>query len=281
MSRLRFEDKELLKQHLDSLMLERPLAHITSLPALDALLGGIREGSLTVISGGPGSGKTTLAHQIALDICGQGVPVIFAEFEMGIPQLVLKGISRLSGGRVAVTDLPDSTRLSDEALRAVSSYEERARLMAYSTDASDIVSLSKLVGDCANQVGRAPVLVVDYLQLIDASEKRSFADERLEIKATIRGLRSLATAYGAGVVAISSINRQNYTKSKVGLDAMGGSSYIEYSADVVTLLRRLDDDLSKAPSNRKMSFAVLKNRYGATGEVRLSFDTAHATFGEA
>ena len=278
MSSLRFEDKELLKQHLDSLMLERPLAHITSLPALDALLGGIREGSLTVISGGPGSGKTTLAHQIALDICGQGVPVIFAEFEMGIPQLVLKGISRLSGGRVAVTDLPDSTRLSDEALRAVSSYEERARLMAYSTDASDIVSLSKLVGDCANQVGRAPVLVVDYLQLIDASEKRSFADERLEIKATIRGL---AAAYGAGVVAISSINRQNYTKSKVGLDAMGGSSYIEYSADVVTLLRRLDDDLSKAPSSRKMSFAVLKNRYGATGEVLLSFDTAHATFGEA
>lgn len=279
MSSLRFEDQGTLNQHLESLLLERPLARITSLPALDRLLGGVREGGLTILSGGPGSGKTTLAHQIALDVCGQGVPVIFAELEMGIPQLVAKGVAHMSGGRVAVGEIASAAAIDGELRTAVDSFAEVARLLAYAPDVFDVPSMTRLVDDCVKQTGKVPLLIVDYLQLLDFDATRTFADERLEIKSTVRGLRRLAEDYGAAVIAVSTINRTNYAKNKVGLDALGGCSYIEYSADAVVLLRPVIDRTEGIPS-RVVSLTALKNRYGSTGEVRLSFDTDHATFAE-
>jgi twinkle protein len=37
-------------------------------------------GELTIISGPTGSGKTTLLSQISLDICRQGIPVLWGSF---------------------------------------------------------------------------------------------------------------------------------------------------------------------------------------------------------
>ena len=68
------------------------------------------------------------------------------------------------------------------------------------------------------------------------------------------------------------------------LDCLGGSSAVEYSSDCVAFLsvegkgeeRRRNMQLAERP----LVLTILKNRYGTCGEMRLAFDTEHASFEE-
>ena len=54
---------------------------------LNDYLEGYRPGELTVLSGTPGCGKTTLLAEIMVDMCAQGVPTLFCSFE--VPNVTL------------------------------------------------------------------------------------------------------------------------------------------------------------------------------------------------
>ena len=115
-----------------------------------------------------------------------------------------------------------------------------------------------------------------------AFEYSLFHDERLAIRDTMLGLRSIANTYDAHVVGISTVNRTSYGKSSVDLSALGGCSFIEYSADVCLHLsvdgRGEEQAANLASPMRPVTITALKNRHGQTGSVPLVFDTAHATF---
>ncbi len=50
----------------------------TGVPGLDRLLaGGLREGGLHVVLGGPGAGKSVLAHQIGANLIRAGGKVLY------------------------------------------------------------------------------------------------------------------------------------------------------------------------------------------------------------
>ena len=66
--------------HLEKAMNDAPLAHF-SLSDFDKLLDGVRP-RLTIISGEPGTGKTSLLLQMADDLARQGIPVLFVSLEI-------------------------------------------------------------------------------------------------------------------------------------------------------------------------------------------------------
>jgi twinkle protein len=67
------------------------------LPKLTSILKGHRRGELTILSGGTGTGKTTILSMISLDYAMQGVSTLWGSFEIKNHRLVKKMLCQLAG----------------------------------------------------------------------------------------------------------------------------------------------------------------------------------------
>jgi len=78
--------------------------------------------------------------------------------------------------------------------------------------------------------GKAPVVIVDYLQILAPSNERA-TDKQNTDKAVLE-LKRISRDYKIPVLGISSFNRENYNV-EVSMQAFKESGAIEYSSDVL------------------------------------------------
>ncbi|BAK45825.1 replicative DNA helicase [Eggerthella sp. YY7918] len=281
-------ETELLDGHFNTAINYTPLAHLALL-SLDRLIGGIRPGQLLFLSGSPGASKTTLVNQIGDDLAAQGHPVLFFTFEVGASQLVAKSLARLSGDAFTLSDIPGLQNNSERCgalLSALEKYREAiAPNICFLTQFFNTTEIGAYVATCESQTTQKPIVLLDYLQIIKAEEDASFLDERMAIKQAVLGLRRIANLHGVPIIAVSSVNRQNYDTGATSLSALGGCSFIEYSADIVLNLSVAGRNKEERATNlslekRPVTITALKNRFGQTGEISLVFDAPHARFEE-
>lgn len=202
-----------------------------------------------------------------------------------------KSLARLSGGKLALSEVADAAAADHPKHEAFEAALDRYRSCIAPnlciTGPLNTVELSNLVGLIARERNEAPIVFIDYLQLLACgiTAGQQFIDERLAITACVKGLREISNLYGSPVIALSSTTRESYKSgksSKPNLGMFGGSSTVEYSFDSVLFLA--DDDGKpnfpfEAPaSGTPLKLVALKNRYGTLGEARLDFDGVHATF---
>lgn len=276
-------------ESLDALFMravnDQPIEHFT-LRGIDSLIGGVNAGRLVIISGEPGAAKTTLLGQLADDLTSKGHPVLFFTFELAPQALLAKSLARLIDS-VSVGELSSAYRDADSAAELESAreaYRERAGArLAYIDRPCSPVQMGRYVADCEQQTGLKPVVMLDYLQICEASTERAVLDERAAIKETVMGLRDIANAFDVPVFAISSISRASY-EAKPALKSLGGCSFIEYSADTVLHLavegKGDERERNLGMSVRPLVLTALKNRYGVTGTARLDFEPSHALFSD-
>ena len=62
----------------------------SKIPALDKILGAFEAGELTIISGPPGAGKTTLARSLTMSFSEQAMPTTWFSYELTWKQFVAK-----------------------------------------------------------------------------------------------------------------------------------------------------------------------------------------------
>ena len=123
--------------------------------------------------------------------------------------------------------------------------------------------------------GKTPLVIVDYLQLIEA---RGATDKQRADEA-IKGLKRIQEEYSLAMVAISSVNRANYL-TPFSFEALKESGAIEYTADVVlglqlavinekkfenekgTVSKRKTIEEAFKANPRRITLVCLKNRYG-------------------
>ena len=277
MSKLVYEDAR-LDADLATLMAAVPVCKL-GLGPFDHVAGGLIPGRLIVLAGLPGCAKTTLAGQIADDCAAKGVGVVFVTLELHPSQIVQKSIARIQGHPFKGTA---ADAMDPEAQAAVAQY--RAKVAPHMMFLDHDVRLAELKDSVAQvkEAHGAALVVVDYLQILHLGREDLEGDERLAVKAAVTGLSSLAKGCGVPVLAISSINRSSYAKKSVGLDALGASSAVEYSADAILHLAvegtGEEREENMRLSVRPMKLSSLKARFGPMCWEELQFDARAQTF---
>lgn len=264
----------------------------TGFPLLDEVLsGGMREG-LTVIGAISSLGKTTMIQQIADNVAQSGRDVLFISLEMAKTELMSKSISRETllevlendgnirnaKTSIGITDASKYENYSDEEHELIYTATKRYAEYAgniYIVEAFGQIGfqdIRELVKIHYEKTGQAPIVVIDYLQIMKPDDPR--ATDKSNTDKAVNGLKQISRDFKTTIVAISSLNRESYNRP-MSLTAFKESGAIEYSSDVLIGLdftKMLDDanemdfeeEKDKVPRN--ITLTILKNRNGRTGK---------------
>lgn len=276
-----------LDETVNSILKNKPLGHIEHRD-LDAILGGIRQ-YLCIVPGGPGTGKTTFMHQLGDSWAIAGHPVVIFEGELTRASMLAKSLMRISGGKLTYDDMYsgempiEKRELFDDMLEIYAgSVAERMHIVSGEIKNS---GMRKSIEEVAEKYGEPPLVIVDYAQIVSLPQELRIVDERIGLKLVASELRRIVDETHCPLFAISSINRINYDKQTTGLQAIGGCSMFEYTADLVMSLSVKGEKSDERNSNmmrkkRPVVASITKNRYGSCGAVEFEFDAPSATFTE-
>lgn len=298
----------------------------TGFKELDKVLdGGLYEG-LTIIGAMSSQGKTTFTLQVADQIAKSGTDVLFFSLEQGAYELIAKSLSRYT----FLTSMREvrswKNALTERNIRIKKNREESfqkypaqkttydtacdqyigdmngGRLRIVEKDTCTLEDIEKAIEKHLRTKGRTPVVVVDYLQILDPSKGWERMGDKAILDHNVKGLRVLAKKYHTSVICISSFSRNNYTNG-VSIESCNGSGNIEYDADLLLGLQlkgifadkmdtkgsekaqksnthsSIDDAMGKIP--RQMELVLLKQRGGeAKAKIDYKFYSPFNTFTE-
>ena len=123
------------------------------------------------------------------------------------------------------------------------------------------------------------LVVIDYLQLIQGSNKRNGSREQ-EISEISRSLKILAKELEVPVIALSQLSREAEKRQdhRPMLSDLRESGAIEQDADIVMFLYR-DDYYDKESKKQNVAEVIIaKNRGGSTGTVELGWLGSYTKF---
>lgn len=261
----------------------------TGFRELDRLSGGLYPG-LYCIGAISSLGKTTFTHQMADQIAAAGNDVLFFSMEQSRLEMVSKSIARINAQKDlnnVITSLSIRKGYLPQAIReAAREYVERVgdRLSIIEGNFNcDLLYISEYIRRYIRQNGTRPVVVIDYLQILQPTEDGSHRQTTKEvIDAAVIELKRISREFGITVIIISSMNRANYL-TPVDFESFKESGAIEYTCDVIIglQLRCINDSMfgdaktsltdkrervrrEKAATPRKIELVCLKNRYGVS-----------------
>lgn len=253
----------------------------TGFPALDHHLGGLVGGRLIVFAARPAMGKTALALNMVETVATAKAPALIFSREMAATELALRSLS--GKARIPATILQTVRHLTSHDIpRIESAAHDLSPLPIWIEDSSDpsIGSLERIARQYTRK-HKLKLVVVDYLQLLDASDSKR-GRTRQEIVAEIsKRLKFLARQLQLPVVALSQLNRgvEDREDKRPRLSDIRESGAIEQDADQIVMLHRPEYyDPTQKPGVAELIIA--KNRHGSSGIVEVAFDGPFTRFHE-
>ena len=237
----------------------------TGYSGIDSLGGGLAAPGLNVLAARPSVGKSALARGIIRERAKQGDRVYWYSQDQSINQIYELEIMRLTG-----KPINHIRRMGRDALKTAI---ERVRTEAWHERVTILdrpSTLAQLLGYIRAQ--RPDLVVIDYLQLIDAGHDSEYEN----VTATSKALKTLAFQLRAPVLALAQFNR-GATKEGPSMAHLRASGQIEQDADQIWALERDTTLSSLEPQGATLT--VLKNKVGATGNVDMTWLPDRASFG--
>lgn len=257
----------------------------TGFRRLDELSGGLYPG-LYVIAATSSLGKTTFSHQIADNLAAAGSDVLFFSMEQSRLELVSKSIARMTAQadrEHAVTSLSIRKGVNNDAVRTAATQYKKNIADRLSIIEGNFNCNISFIGDYIRRYIKQncckPVVVIDYLQILQPAEENKRATVKETVDNTVTELKRISREHDLTVFIISSVNRANYL-TPIDFESLKESGGIEYTADVIwgLQLQCLNEPLfseankikekrqrirqEKAAEPRKIELLCLKNRYG-------------------
>ena len=283
----------------------------TGLKDLDAKMGGLQASDLLIVAGRPGMGKTALATNIAYNVARawrgevqadghtasvNGGIVGFFSLEMSAEQLATRIIAEQTG-------IPSSTirrggigERDFEKIKDVAIELQHLPFFIDETGGLTVAQLAARARRLKRQRG-LDLLVIDYIQLLQGSSRRSQENRVQEVTEITTNLKALAKELNVPIMALSQLSRQveNRDDKRPQLSDLRESGSIEQDADVVMFVFREEYYLSNkeprpgtdehikwqtemAAVHGKAEIIIGKQRHGPTGTIGLQFDAEVTRF---
>ena len=252
----------------------------TGYPDIDRTTAGLHQSDLLILAARPAMGKTALALNMARNVAqiNQKAVLIFS-LEMSKEQLVnrmLSDISGVGGFKLETGNFDDSDfEKISEAMNELS----QLPIFIDDTPGMTIMEMRTKARRVAHEHDLG-IIVVDYLQLMSGSSKRSMDNRVQEISEISRGLKLIARELKVPVIALSQLSRSVESReSKIPmLSDLRESGSIEQDADIVMFLYREDYYDKETERQNIADLFIAKHRRGATGQIELYFDKERVRF---
>jgi len=253
----------------------------TGFADLDTLTTGLQKSDLVVLAARPSVGKTSLALNIAENAAvrdGKSVGVF--SLEMSKEQLVLRLLSSVAN--------IDSQRLRSGFLeemdfaRIAPAMNALSEAPIYIDDTPNISTMELRTKARRLQAESGlDLVIVDYLQLMQATSQSRDANRVQEVSEISRGLKALARELKVPVIALSQLSRQAEMREskEPRLSDLRESGAIEQDADLVLFLWREKEKQDDADADGEVvNLRLAKHRNGPTGELQLWFRKRQTRF---
>ena len=236
---------------------------------LDKKLTGLHPANLVIIAARPAMGKSALALNIATNVAMEGNPVAVFTLEMSreeVASRMLCATARIDSMKVRTGQIGDNAwpRLTDAAGRL---YDAPVFV-----DDSPMVTVTDIRAKCRRLKRKhgLSLVVVDYLQLMQGSNRENRQQEIAEIS---RNLKNLARELEVPVMALSQLNRnlESREDKRPRLGDLRESGSLEQDADIVMFIYR-DEYYNEQTDKRGIAEVVVaKHRAGSTGPIDMTF----------
>jgi replicative DNA helicase len=267
--------------------------------------GGMRAGEMLLIGGAQGTGKTTMALQMARNIVMSGLAsVLYICFEHDEEYLlnrliaqesVLPGLPSRNGG-VKLTDvrqeilgtwmatggqnadLGTNPRLRP-AIERINRYGPNLYLLRGSQTTSTVENMASLIERYKELAGEQRLVVfIDYMQKVPVHPEPP--NEVEKVTYVVQGLKDLALSYEVPLISIVAADKEGLKASRLRNHHLRGSSAINYEADIILILNekyqivaKVNIEFNPYQAQRFRDWVVLtieKNR-GGTNAVDLEY----------
>ena len=223
--------------------------------------GGLRAGELLLIGGAQGTGKTTMALQMARNVASSGqANVLYVCFEHEEQYL----LNRLVALESALAHLPQKTgsiKIQDvrreimaswmaegtggagltanprlrPSLDRIARYGQNLFLLRGSQTASTIDNLRKLVQQHRDLSGdRRLLVVVDYLQKVPMHPEPNTEAEKVTY--VVNGLKDIALSEEVAMISIVAADKEGLKAQRLRNFHLRGSSALNYEADIIMII---------------------------------------------
>lgn len=245
----------------------------TGFGQLDHRLGGMHPGNLYLVAGRPGSGKTALALQMAVNAAASGSRSLFVSIEMPPDQVGIRDLAYRAG--LDLQKIRDPARMSRDEWGSLQEAVGATRDDLNILDASglrmeQIESHAKRL----KAMEGLDFIVIDYLQLMASpSDMKKYE----AVGRNSKLCKQLARKLALPVVLLSQVNRtsEHTSARRPQLSSLRDSGEVEESADAVMLVHREDyyrlQDDPDAALDYVAEIIVAKSRNGPVGITELEF----------
>lgn len=255
----------------------------TGFKDLDDLTRGLHGKEMIVIAGRPGTGKTSIAlnmAEAAIFNKKKPVPTLVFSLEMGTEQLVMRMLCaraninqhKLRQGTIANSQTQDIQRAGMEMRAAPLWIDDSADI--------NILEMRAKARRLKQQHGIG-LIIVDYLQLLKGVDSRVPREQ--QVAEISRGMKAMAKELDVPVIVLAQLNRETEKEQRdPRASDLRESGSIEQDADVILLLswlKKSDSDSTAAADGsqiladqRLVKLIIAKQRSGPTGDITLMFN---------
>ena len=251
--------------------------HITGVPTgfidLDYRTAGLHNSDLILIAARPAMGKTAFGLNIATNAAVKAnVPVVLFSLEMSKEQVVnriLCSQAMVDSNKVRTGKIDD-----EDWVKLADTMGELSEAPIYIDDTPGI-SINEIRAKCRKlkiekNIG---LVVIDYLQLVQGSSKRSSGSREQEISEISRSLKILAKEINVPVISLAQLSRapEQRPDHRPILSDLRESGAIEQDADIVMFLYRDEYYHEDSEDKGQAEVIIAKHRGGSTGTVKLAW----------
>ncbi len=229
---------------------------------LDKTIGaGLRPGELLLIGGAQGTGKTTMALQMARNVASAGqANVLYICFEHEEQYLLNRMIAMESAlahlphktGAIKIQDVrkeilgswlaegQSGTQLANNprlrpSLDRIARYGQNLFLLRGSQTASTIDNIRNLVRQHRELSGdRRLMVIVDYMQKVPVIPEPPTEAEKVTY--VVNGLKDISLTEDVPMIAIVAADKEGLKAARLRNHHLRGSSAINYEADIILIL---------------------------------------------